>query len=99
MHTDHIHDIYRDIRQRIMSSGDDHVFWNDTDNGLPISFVGVVQIFSDKTANTLKSSAMVAYSIHNVLLNSSPDRREWLTNNGYTIFCFLPAPFHDFYVA
>lgn len=82
-----------------MSSGDGSVFWNYTDNGFPRSFVGLVQIFSDKTATMLKSSAYFAYKIYIFLLNTSPQKREWLINDGFTIFVFLPVSFYDFDVS
>lgn len=46
------------------------------------SSLGIVQIFSDKTAMTLKSIALAAYPVHAVLLNSSALYRKCSVENG-----------------
>ena len=91
MHTDYFHDMYKAVRQRVMSSSDRTLVWNDNDASFPESFVGFLQLFSDKTASSLTSSAFVAYPLHAVLLNCAPQQKEWLINNGYTIIGFLPV--------
>ena len=67
------------------------VIWNDEDRNFSKYFVPFIQVFTDKTATSLSSSAFVAYPLHIVVLNTSAERREWLINNGLTILGFLPA--------
>ena len=96
METDHFHDVYNSVRRRVFSTADAKVIWNEDSPSTPRSFVGYLQLFSDKTATTLTSSAFVAYPLHAVLLNTTPEEREWLINNGYTIIGFLPVSISDF---
>lgn len=56
-----IHNMYKAILQRVFSNKDDEVVWNDNKNDLPCSLVVLVQVFSDKTALKLHSSAFFAY--------------------------------------
>ena len=83
--------LYHLMRSHIISSGDSTTIWNDHDGTLPRSFVPFIQLFTDKTASSLSTSAYTAYPIHAVVMNTSPERREWLINNGLTILGFLPA--------
>ena len=96
MQSEFFHTVYNSIRQRVFSSRNEKVVWKDTDRALPRSFVGFLQVFSDKTASTLSSSAFVAYPIHVVFLNTSPSKREWLINNGYSIIGFLPVSISEY---
>ena len=75
----------------VMRCSPPDVIWNDEDRTFPKSFVPFIQVFTDKTATSLSSSASVAYPIHLVVLNTSAERLEWLLNNGLTILGFLPA--------
>lgn len=95
---DHINDIYWDIRQFVMSPGDDSMVWNDTENGLRRSFVRFFERSSHNPYITLDSFAFVSYSVHIVLLNAAPWRREWLINNWSTIVGLLPLSVYDFNV-
>lgn len=63
---------------------------------MPRSLVrAVFSIFSQKAATSLSTSSFVPYPINVVLLNANPVKREWLINNGYTIFAFLPVFISD----
>lgn len=92
METGHFKDVIEGIRSDVMKSkGQNGAWWNDSDKNFPRSFVGLVQLYSDKTATTLKANALVAYPIHAVLLNFSLTHRRFLIDNGYTIVGFLPV--------
>ena len=91
METDYFHEAYACIRRRVIASPDETVVWNDNSPSHPRSFVAFCQLFSDKTVSSLGVSAFTAYPIHLVLLNTTPERREWLINNGLTLIGFLPA--------
>lgn len=49
-----------------------------------------VQILCDRTVTTLKSTSLVAYSVHIILLSVSLWKRQWLIDNGHEMVGFLP---------
>lgn len=55
-----------------------------------MSFFPLQKLYADKTAATLKASAMVAYPIHIVLLNVKPACLRGLINETYILQGFLP---------
>ena len=96
MQTALFHNIYKSIRQRVFNCNDNLLFWNDKNPSSPDSFVGFLQLFSEKTTTTLTSSAFVAYPIHVVFLNTTPAKRDWLINNGYNIIGCLPISIFEY---
>lgn len=48
-------------------------------------FVGYVQAFSDKTGTSLKSTVLIAYAVHDLLMNFEYLFRRWLTENGHMV--------------
>lgn len=91
METPFFRRVVADIQRDVKSRSDCGVYWTDLDDPKPTSFVGLVQIYSDKTATTLKANALIAYPIHAVLLNCSLRHRRYLIDNGYTLVVFLPV--------
>ena len=77
------------VKERVMCSENDSVIWNDNDLSLPLSFVGKLQLFSDKTCTTLKASAAVEYPVHLTLFNFSLPLRRNLISSGLTIIGYL----------
>lgn len=65
---------------------------NDNDNDLLCSLAGLIQVFSDKFASISKSSALVAYPIHFVLLNTIPTTSDFLKHHEYNIIWLLRVP-------
>lgn len=55
------------------------------------SFLGMLQVYSDKTVTNLKAAATVAYAAHIVLLNFIKDFQMFLINRGHTIVEKLPV--------
>lgn len=53
--------------------------------------VRFVQVFSDKTATSLISSALVAYPAHVVLLNFSEEYKKKLIQSKQSLLEFLPV--------
>lgn len=51
--------------------------------------VGLMQFFSLRTDRTLKSTSLVAYSVHAIVLYFYVRRKQWLIDNGYTLLGFL----------
>lgn len=54
-----------------MGSFHGRVVWSERRNGNKESFVGSVQIFTDKVVTSLKSIALMVYPAHAILLNVS----------------------------
>lgn len=48
-------------------------------------------MYSDKTAKTLKASALILYPIHAAHLCRYLSNRRFLIGNGYKLVCFLPV--------
>lgn len=69
----------------------DRVVWNKDSADLPISFVGFVQIISNRTVTKLKSSALVAYQVHVVLLNINEEYKKRLIQCEHRSVEFLPV--------
>lgn len=55
------------------------------------SFAGFFRVFSDKNAMTAKSTLLVAYLVHTVLLNSYAVYRRFLVGNRLPLVGFWPA--------
>lgn len=70
------------MQQTVMNNEDDNVFWIECSEEWPQSFVVFVQIYSDKTATTSKSRALVAYPVRVVLINIYAFCRGWIVENG-----------------
>lgn len=66
---------YKDVRKKMMGPFDSRVVCGERAVENRESFVGFLQIFSDKTATTLKITALVTYPPHAILLNVS--LRQW----------------------
>lgn len=81
------------VRNAIMSHTERGVFWHDTDTSFESSFVGLVQIYSDKSQNSLKSSSFQFYPLHITLLNFSDEYRKKCIVAGKTFVAFLPVSF------
>lgn len=58
-------------------------------------FAGFVQLFSGKKATTLKSTDLVVYPVHVILLNFSTRRRQRLISNEYMLVVILPECYSD----
>lgn len=55
------------------------------------SFVGMVQIYSNRTAQTLKANAIVTCQVHIVFFNFSKRYYRFLTNYRHALFVVLPV--------
>lgn len=52
----------------VMCSDSNYVMWNEYQKGRKKAFVGYIQIRTDKTATKLKTSGLIVYPVHGVLL-------------------------------
>lgn len=72
-----------------MGSRKTDALWNVDDSGISKSILGLIQVYSDKTATSLKYRALVAYPIYVVWLNLNVKQRRCLADHGYTLLGFL----------
>lgn len=63
------------------------MLWNDDSAAFPKSFVEFVKIFSDKTAASLRVSALVAYPVNIALLNYSEACKQWKVQSEHKWLC------------
>lgn len=89
LHSDWFNSLYNWRKSLVQRSKNEDIFW--TEDGMLRSFIGFIQLFSDKTAASLKANAFVAYPFHAVFLNVSAQYRRFLIGHGYTIVAFLPT--------
>lgn len=68
---------YEEIKKHKMVSYDSGNVLLEKDDGYVESFAGFVQLFSSKTANTLKNTALASYSVHAIL--SDVQERKYAT--------------------
>ena len=59
------------VIQEIRSSLEEHTLWKEWDGSGNSSFVGLIQLYSDKFKTSLKESAFQFYPLHITLLNFS----------------------------
>ena len=57
------------------------------------SFIGLGQLYSDKSATTLHIGGLTFHPLHVTLLNFTQDVRQKLITSGLTIVAFLPTAF------
>lgn len=74
-----------------MLNGRGDVLWTHGSDGESKLFVGFVKVFFDMTATMLKSTALVPYLIHGVLLNSSAMYRRWRAEYKLTLIGLFPV--------
>ncbi len=89
LHSQFFSTLQFEIQQRIMSSSSADVVWHNDRHKK--SFIGYLQLFTDKTVTSLKASGMVAHAVHATFINFSKDFRRFLIRNGHTIIGFLPT--------
>lgn len=82
-------DKYRKLKLSIMGSMDNGVIWTESGNGK--SFIGFIQLFTDKTVAALKSNSFSAHAVHITLLNFSKSFRKRMIQEGHSVLGFLPV--------
>lgn len=75
-----------------MSSSFTGSIWAEHENDEKACFSGMLQGYTDKTANTLKANATVAYPMHVALLNFTKEYFYYLVNHEHTSTVLLPLP-------
>lgn len=79
------------MRESFMRCANRSVFWVEHSEMRPNSFVGYVQVFTDKTATVLNSIALDAHPVRVVRLNFLVPFRRWLNGNRPTAVELLPS--------
>lgn len=72
-----------------MSSPKRAVVWNEGDVRGSKSFVGNLQMFSEKSRTKLESPPLVEYPVHVVFVNGSAKHYLWLMENRHSVVMFL----------
>lgn len=67
------------------------VLWNVKNDEIPLFFSGLLQIRCDKTAISLKRSALVAYPFLVVWLDLNAKHRKLSADYRHTLLCFFPV--------
>lgn len=62
---------------------------NANDNGLPRSFLRLIQNYMNKTTTSLNCRALVAYAVHILWLSFTAKKRRYLINHGNTLVGFF----------
>ena len=83
------------VSSAVMRSLDDENMWHNEINSNESSFVGLVQVYSDKSKTSLKESAFQLYPLHATLLNFHEEYRRKCIVNGSTFLVFLPISFYS----
>lgn len=83
------YDQYMNRKEQVMKDFDSNLVWYDETKRK--SFVGFLQIFTDKTVTSLKVGSVTAYVVHVTLLNATKKFRRKLIQSGKTIVGFLPT--------
>lgn len=60
--------IFRCLQVEVMENNEDGLVWEDDIASMPNCFAGYCQVFNEKTATSLKSSANVTYPVHKGLV-------------------------------
>ena len=78
----------------IMCRMEQETLWCTDENNGGRSFVGMLQLYSDKSRTTLKESAFEFYPFHVTLLNFCDEYKRQCIANGMSLVAFLPVSFY-----
>ena len=85
MSCDIAHEALRNVKETIFAHKDASVCWTDD------SFVALLQVYSDKSCMSLKSTALSFYPLHVSVLGFSSSEREAAIRRGDSLVAFLPV--------
>ena len=89
LHLNHFGEIHTERKKQIMMSNEMDILWYDEETKK--SFVGFLQVFTDKTVTTLKVGAVSAHVVHATFLNFTKSFRKKMIQDGKTIIGLLPT--------
>lgn len=79
------------VQERMVAFRSSEVWWNSATSQLLRSLAGLINIYSDKTASSVKFSAIVAYPAHVLWSNVTERGRENKTDHWYTLMGLVLA--------
>lgn len=91
LHTPFCEEVYKHTVANVMKDPSRDVFWHTDGANDSKSFVGYLQLYSDKSSTTMKASGLVSYPIHITLLNFHKEYRNTCIMSGETILAYLPV--------
>lgn len=87
----HGQDTKNEVCETVMESARRNM-WRSSERGdFPLSFTGLIQVYSNRTTTSLKFNALVAYSAHVVRLTFTKRERRYTAGHGSTLLASLPA--------
>ena len=85
---------FQSIRLAVQSSLDEGIHWKN--EGSNRSFALLLQIYSDKSNTTMKSSAFTLYPVHVAVVNFNENMWRHMIVHGWIILGYLPCTFFPF---
>lgn len=79
------------VQRAVQTSTDCGVSWRTKQRDGEESFVGFLQLYSDKSQTSMKSSAFSLYPFHATLLNLTEDARREQIVSGRSVVAYLPV--------
>lgn len=79
------------VRQAVLQTSTDRLFWNENSPEFQRSFFGFIQILSNKATTSLQGSKLIAYLVHAMLLNFTKQYKMSLTFSNHMLVAFLPV--------
>ena len=88
-------DITFRLKQNVISSANAASIWFDMKTHGTESFVGLLQLYSDKSSTSLKQTSITSYPLHVTFLNFSNSLRQHCISQGHTILAYLPVDIQE----
>jgi len=85
----------RAVEMAVKASQDNSIVWCEMGRDSQQSFVGMGQMYSDKSATSLKASTFTFYPVHLTLHNFSEKERRRFIVEGLTVVGYLPVEFYN----
>ena len=89
LHSKYFRSEHSKRKKEVMGAPDANSVWYDDDRLK--SFIGFLQVFTDKTVTTLKVGGIAAHVVHVTFLNFTKAFRRKLIHSGKTMVGFLPT--------
>lgn len=86
--TEHNQLIERTVQGTVIGLKRSEFLLKARENGLPRSFLGLMQMYPYETATSLKCNALVAYPVHVMWLNFTAKRRGYSVDQGSPFLFF-----------
>lgn len=81
--------VFESVKEGVLHSTDTFNMWNDNQHKENSSLIRMVLKCTDKTVTTSKTSAIIAFLAHKVLLNFDPKFCRYLIDHEYSLAGFL----------